>query len=208
MGTASAAPEPIRAGIDLILTHARIKTPAGWAEALAVSHGVIIAVGDAKSIDARRKGETRVLDLGGAVVLPGMHDVHVHPVYGGLNERRCRIAQGSTLKQTQAKGQACARNATADAWITGGQWDASALGRIPNRAALDAVAPMNPVYLEDTSGHSVWVNSKALALAGVTRQTPNPPGGIIERAKSAEPPGVLRESAADLVFSHLPPPTH
>lgn len=207
VSSSSTATDTGPADVDLILTHAHIKTPAGWAEALAVSRGVIVAIGDAQSIEARRTSETRVLDLGGATVLPGLHDVHVHPIYGGLSERRCRIAQGSTLKETQTKVQACAKNAAADAWIFGGQWDASALGHIPNRAALDAVVSKNPVYLEDTSGHSVWVNSKALALAEVTRQTPNPPGGIIERDRSGEPTGVLRESAVDLVFQHVPPPS-
>ncbi len=204
----SAADDPAPIGVaDLILTHGHIRTPGGWAEALAVSRGVIVAVGDASSIDSRRTSSTRVIDLGGATVLPGLHDVHVHPIYAGLSERRCRIAQGSTLKDTQAKVLACVKNTAPDAWITGGQWDASALKRIPNHAALDAVAPNNPVYLEDTSGHSVWVNSKALALAGITRQTPNPPGGIIERDKSGEPTGVLRESAVDIVFKQVPAPT-
>ena len=204
----SAADEPTQArDADLILTHAHIRTPGGWAEALAVSHGVIVALGDANSMESWRTSRTRVLDLGGATVLPGLHDVHVHPIYAGLSERRCRIAQGSTLKETQAKVRACVAGAAPDAWITGGQWDASALKRIPNRAALDAVAPDNPVYLEDTSGHSVWVNSKALAVAGITRQTPNPPGGIIERDKSGEPTGVLRESAVDMAFKHVPAPT-
>lgn len=204
----SAAEEPAQTReVDLILTHGHIRTPGGWAEALAVRGGVIVGVGDAKTIDTWRTSQTRLLDLGGATVLPGLHDVHVHPIYAGLSERRCRIAQGSTLKQTEVRVRACVKSAAAAAWITGGQWDASALGRIPNRAALDAVAPDNPVYLEDTSGHSVWVNSKALAIAGITRQTPNPPGGIIERDKSGEPTGVLRESAVDIVFKHVPAPT-
>ena len=205
--SATDTPAPDRAAVDLILTHAHIKTSTGWAEALAVRGGVIVAVGDAKSVEALRTDGTRVLDLGGETVLPGLHDVHVHPIYGGLSEHKCRIAQGSTLKETQEGVRACAQSAAADAWITGGQWDASALGRIPSRTALDAVAPKNPVYLEDTSGHSVWVNSKALALAGVTRLTPNPPGGIIERDASGAPTGILRESAVDLVFHHVPGPT-
>ena len=192
---------------DLILTHGKIKTPAGWAEALAVRKGVILAVGDAKSVEALRAPGTQVIDLGGDTVLPGLHDVHVHPVYGGVSERRCRIAQGSTLAATQAGVKACAQKLTSGAWVIGGQWDASALGRAPNRATLDRAAPDNPVFLEDTSGHSVWVNSKALAIAGISRQTQNPVGGIIERDSKGEPTGVMRESAVDLIKQHIPLPS-
>ena len=192
---------------DLVLTHGHIKTTNGWAQALAVRKGVIVAVGDDASIERWRGSGTRVLDLAGDTVLPGLHDVHVHPIYAGLSEHQCRIPQGSTLKETQNKVQGCVKAASPGAWITGGQWDASALGRAPHRKMLDVVAPANPALLEDTSGHSSWANSKALALAGVTRQTPNPPGGIIERDRSGEPTGVLRESAIDLVKALVPGPT-
>lgn len=191
---------------ELILTHGRIKTPEGWAEALAIRNGVIVAVGDAKAIDALRTPRTRVIELSGATVLPGLHDVHVHPIYGGVSERRCRIAQGSNLAGTQAGVRNCVGKAAAGAWVIGGQWDASALGRAPDRATLDRAAPANPVFLEDTSGHSVWVNSKALAIAGISRHTANPPGGIIERDAKGEPTGVMRESAVDLVKQHIPLP--
>jgi predicted amidohydrolase YtcJ len=202
------APAPVRSGtVDLIMTHGRIKTSSGWAEALAVSRGVIVALGDSKSIEAYRTSGTRLVDLAGATVLPGLHDVHVHPIFAGLSERRCRIPQGSTLKETQARVGDCAKNTAPGGWITGGQWDASALGRIPDRAILDAIVPDRPVLLEDTSGHSSWANSRALAIAGVTRETQNPPGGIIERDAAGEPTGILRESAIELVHRLVPGPT-
>ena len=87
-------------------------------------------------------------------------------------------------------------------WITGGQWDASAIGRIPDRAMLDAVAPRNPVWLHDTSGHSTWANSKALEAAGISRKTPDPEGGIIERDARGEPTGIQRETANGLIQAH------
>ncbi len=193
--------------IDLIVTHGQIRTPAGWAEALAVHDGVIVAIGDAKSIETLGSGTTRVLDLHGDAVFPGLHDAHVHPLYGGLSERTCRIAQGSTLSDTQAIVKSCAQKAGRGAWVMGGQWDASALEQIPNRTMLDAVVPDNPVFLEDTSGHSTWVNSRALAIAGISRDTADPAGGIIERDSAGEPTGVLRESAIELVKQHVPAPT-
>ncbi len=197
----------VEVAADLILTHGKVKTATGWAEALAVRDGVIIAVGTAEDIDAYRIWRTQVIDLKGDTVLPGLHDTHVHPLYAGLSERQCRITQGSTLKQLQASVKACADKSAAGAWITGGQWDASAIGRVPNLAMLDSVAPHNPVLVVDTSGHSSLANSMALAAAGITRDTPDPKGGIIERDARGEPTGVFREEAMVLVAKPVPPPT-
>ena len=192
---------------DLIMTGGEIKTPSGWADALAIRGGIIMAVGGAATINALRGPKTQVLMLNGGAVLPGLFDVHVHPLFAGLSERECKIAQGSTLAETQRGLRACASKTEAGEWVIGGQWDASALGQVPNRAALDAAIPDHPALIDDTSGHSSWANSKALAIAGITRKTPNPENGIIERDNSGEPTGILRESAADLVKTHIPKPT-
>ncbi|MBI1732340.1 MAG: amidohydrolase [Gammaproteobacteria bacterium] len=192
---------------ELILTGGRVRTPSGWAEAVAVRDGVIIAVGTAEEVNVYRVWRTQVDDLRGDTLLPGLHDTHVHPLYAGLSEQRCRIEQGSDLKQLQASVRACAARAAPGAWITGGQWDASALGRVPDSGMLDAVSPDNPVLLVDTSGHSSLANTPALRAAGITRDTPNPPGGIIERDSRGEPTGVFREEALVLAAKPVPPPT-
>jgi len=192
---------------DLILSGGHIKTSSGWAQALAIRRGVIVAVGDVKSVGAFRGPRTRTVELAGATVLPGLHDVHVHPMYAGMTERECKIAQGSNLKETREGVKKCAERARPGEWIVGGQWDAPALGGVPNRAMLDEVTGEHPAYLEDTSGHSVWVNSQALALAGIRKDTGNPAGGIIERDPSGVPTGILRESATDLVHDRIPKPT-
>jgi predicted amidohydrolase YtcJ len=189
---------------DLILTNGHIKTSSGWAEAMAVRKGIIVAVGGAAEINALRGNGTQLLDLGGDTVLPGLHDVHVHPVFAGISARQCSIPQGSSLRETLKIVKACAEKAKPNAWVTGGQWDASALGQAPNRVLLDSVAPNIPVLLSDTSGHSSWANSKALKLVGVAKGTPDPKGGIIERDASGEPTGVLREAAADQAATHVP----
>jgi predicted amidohydrolase YtcJ len=186
------------------MTNAHVRTTSGWSEALAIRNGIIVAVGGAAEIQALGSKGTQILDLGGETVLPGLHDVHVHPVFGGISARECSIPQGSSLKDTQTIVKACAGKARPGEWITGGQWDASALRRAPNRAMLDAVAPNIPVLLWDTSGHSSWANSKALEMAGITKVTPTPKGGIIERDASGEPTGVLREAAADMAATHVP----
>jgi hypothetical protein len=192
---------------DLIMTNGQVKTPSGWAEALAIRDGIIVAVGEAKTIESMRDQETEILDLGGDTVLPGLHDVHVHPLFAGLRENECKIPQGSSLEEIQRKMKDCVDRSDPGEWVTGGQWDASAIGQAPNRSMLDLVAPDNPVLLDDTSGHSSLANSKALKTAGVTKGTPDPEGGIIERDAAGVPTGVLRESAIELVRKHVPPPT-
>ncbi len=191
---------------DVIVTGGKVRTSTGWADAMAVRRGVIVAVGDASAVGKLRGPATRVFDVKGATVLPGLHDTHVHPMDGGITERRCKILQGLDLAAVQKAVKACVARAAAGEWILGGQWDAPALGGTPDKAALDQVAPGQPVLLDDTSGHSAWANSKALAAAGITKDTPNPPGGIIERNARGEPTGVLREgSAIGMVKQHAPP---
>jgi hypothetical protein len=191
----------------LVLRGGRVHAGDGVAQALAVNErGVILAVGSTAEIDALRTPRTRVLDLAGASVLPGFHDVHVHPVFGGMLQQQCKVRQGADLPALQARVKDCVARAAPGAWILGGQWDAAAIGRIPDRGMLDAVAPDNPVALHDTSGHSLWVNSKALSAAGITRDTATPEGGIIEREASGEASGVLRETANALVMGKVPPP--
>ena len=192
---------------DLILRGGHVKTSSGWVQALAVRRGVIVAVGDTKSVDPFHGPRTQIIELAGATVLPGLHDVHVHPMYAGIMERQCKIAQGSSLQETLKGVKDCASRAAPGDWVVGGQWDAPALGGVPNRSSLDAVSSDHPVYLEDTSGHSVWVNSRALDLAGITKATRDPAGGIIERDASGTPSGILRESATELVHQHIPKPS-
>ena len=110
------------------MTGGEIKTPTGWADALAIRGGVIMAVGGAATINVLRGPKTEVLMLSGSAVLPGLFDVHVHPLFAGLSERECKIVQGSTFAETQRGLRACASKREAGEWVIGGQWDASALG--------------------------------------------------------------------------------
>jgi predicted amidohydrolase YtcJ len=192
---------------DLVLVGGHIKTPDGWADSMAVRHGVIVALGNAESVRAWRGPNSQELDLKGGTVLPGLHDVHVHPLFGGMLQRQCRIPQGSPLARLQKLVKDCAVKTPGDQWVTGGQWDAPALGSPMHRKQIDAVTGAHPTLLDDTSGHSAWANSRALNAAGVTKRTANPPGGIIERDAKGEPTGVLRESAIDLVRRQVPKPT-
>jgi predicted amidohydrolase YtcJ len=205
-GSVLAATPPTEA--DLILSHGEISTPGGWAQAMAVRGGVILAVGDEAAVAQFKGAKTQVVDLNGAAVLPGLHDMHVHPTGAGLWQARCMFPQGSSAQVVVDAVKACVAKRGKGAWITGGSWDAASFGKSPpHRALLDKVSPDNPVYLNDISGHSALVNSKALALAGITKATPNPPGGIIERDAKGEPTGVLRESGSAAVSRLVPPAT-
>jgi predicted amidohydrolase YtcJ len=190
---------------DLILSNGEIYTPGGWAQSMAVTDGVITAVGDVATVDKFKSAQTKVIDLKGAAVVPGLHDMHVHPMGAGLAQQQCRFAQGSTPKQIVDTIKGCVAKRAKGEWITGGQWEASAFGKQPmHRSMLDKVSPDNPVVLTDISGHSVWANSKALEISGITKASQNPPGGIIERDAKGEPSGVLRESAGGLVRGAVP----
>jgi len=193
--------------VDLILTHAQVKTPEGWTEAMAIRDGVIVALGSHTMVIALRGEKTEVIDLEGQTVLPGFHDMHVHPLVGGVNERRCKVLQGSTLQETQAKVKSCVQGVPTGKWIIGGQWDVSALGQVPDRGMLDVVSATHPILLRDTSGHSAWANTLALKRAGITKDSKDIESGIIERDASGNPTGILREGAINLVQKHIPLPT-
>jgi predicted amidohydrolase YtcJ len=195
---------------DAVLVNGRIYTMSAEqpsVEALAISDGKIVAIGDTAAIESLAGSAATRVDLQGWTVMPGLFDLHVHPVFAGIQASRCVIPQGAALSEIQARVKACVDAAEPDEWITGGQWDSSAIGQIPTREMLDVVSPDNPVFLGDTSEHSFWANSRALETAGVTADTPDPFDGILERDADGVPTGVLRESAAMLVRQHIPEET-
>lgn len=214
LGALSAVPawaqsaEATAAPADLILQNGQFYTPRGFRQAVAVRNGLIELVGTNEVVTARRGDRTQVIDLEGATVLPGLHDMHVHPGGAGLGNLQCRFPQGLSAKQLTDTVAGCVKKKSKGEWVAGGQWDAASFGKTPpHRSILDRVSPDNPVALTDISGHSTWANSKALELAKITRDTPNPAGGIIEKDSKGEPTGILRESATGLVRRLVPPPT-
>ena len=187
--TAARAAWSLESAADLILTDGRVYTPSGWAQALAVQRGVIVAVGSVADVDALRGERTRIVDLQGATVIPGMHDLHAHPLLSGRGAAQCRIAQGSSAAQLAAAVKACAAERAPDAWIVGGQWDAASLGDANlGRFLLDRAAPGRAVLVHDISGHALLASSRALQLAGITRDTRDPDGGRFERGTHAANP--------------------
>jgi predicted amidohydrolase YtcJ len=201
------APPPVEA--DLVLIGGHILTPTGWASSMAVRKGVILALGDAAAVRPHLGSGTKRIDLAGATVLPGLHDMHVHPTGAGMAQVQCQLPHGAPPEQVLAITAACVKARKPGEWVTGRAYEAATFGSTPpHRAMLDKVSPNNPVIFTDISGHSAWANSLALKLAGVTRATPNPPNGIIERDANGEPTGILREGSAQApVMALVPPPT-
>ncbi|HHU09984.1 MAG TPA: amidohydrolase [Intrasporangiaceae bacterium] len=178
------------------------------ATAVAVRGDRIIAVGhDGDPWVADLTGpRTEVVDLRGGLLVPGFVDAHVHPVWGGLDLMRCNLADDSTAADYLARiGEYAASHPHAE-WILGGGWAMAAFpGGTPTAAALDAVVADRPVFLANRDGHGAWVNSVALRLAGIDRDTPDPADGRIERDVAGEPTGCLHEGAMTLVNRLLPP---
>lgn len=206
LAPASAFAQP--APVDLVFLHGTVLTPSGSAQALAVSAGTIVATGTDAEIAAMAGPSARTVDLAGRTVMPGLYDMHVHTYFAGRDKLSCRFAQGAGSKAIVAAVKACAAKAKPGEWITGGSWVGAAFkpGE-QHKRLLDAVAPNNPVMLNDESLHSVWVNSRVLEIAGITRATKDVPGGVIDRDARGEPTGVLREVAARDIERFMPKAT-
>ena len=199
---------------DLILTGGHVYTgdpAAARAEAVAVRGGRIAAVGTARDIDALRGRATRVIDLRGGMTVAGFGDAHCHPVHGGLAMIRCELHSDTNHQTLDDYLGIIAAYAAAHPdrpWILGSGWSMPDFpGGTPRREDLDRVVPDRPVYLPNRDGHSAWVNTRALELAGVTADTPDPYDGRIERDPDGSPSGSLHDGAMDFVSAIVPPTT-
>ena len=179
-----------------------------WAQAVAITDGRIAIVGTDDDVRQAIGPATEVVDLAGRMLVPGFQDAHVHPVSGGLDMLQCNLHDLSTADEYLAAIQAYADTHREMPWILGGGWSMDAFeGGTPTATALDRIVPDRPVYLPNRDGHGVWVNSLALKIGGVTRGTPDPADGRIERDAQGEPSGTLHEGASDLVSIHAPEPS-
>lgn len=197
------SPEPV----DLLLFNGKLVTvdeQFSIEQAMAVHNGLIVAVGSDEVLRKRFTGKQEI-DLRGQTVLPGFNDAHSHA--RTFSHRAIGDLQAATsIKTIRELLAAKAGDLGKGEWITGSGYDETIFdeGRKPNRQDLDEGAPDNPVYLVRQGGHSAVANSRALKLAGVDKDTPDPKGGRIERDKDGVPTGVLVEAAADLVRRHVP----
>ena len=178
------------------------------ADGVAIKDGRFLAVGSEEQIVGHIGPSTQVIELAGKAVVPGLIDTHLHQLFAALNGPAVQLLGAKSVADVQkAIGERVARTEPGK-WVTASSgWHESILqeGRMPTRHELDPVSPNNPVFIP-RGGHVVTVNSKALELAGITKDTPNPEGGIIVRDEKGEATGMLLQNAANLVRRILPPP--
>jgi predicted amidohydrolase YtcJ len=198
---------------DIIVVHGRVYTEdpkQPWAQAVAIHRGKIVAVGDDPIIEQMRGMGTKVIDAGGKLVLPGFVDCHIHFIDGSFSLGRVNLEGAKDATDIQKRLREYATEHPGDDWVLGRGWNYAMFGpeALPHKKYLDEIFPDRPVFLEGYDGHTYWANSKALALAGITRETPDPPNGAIVRdPKTGEATGALKESAQDLVAKIIPKPS-
>ena len=197
---------------DLVFRGGTVRTmdpSAPVASAAAVREGRIVYVGDDAGAAALVGPRTEVVELRGRLLLPGFHDTHVHPLSGGLEQGDCDLNAAESASDVARLLSDCATRAPEGAWVRGGGYQMTFFrGGEPTKELLDSLVPDRPAYLTDATGHSAWVNSRAVALAGIGAQTSDPaPDGVIVRAADGSPQGTLREAAMELVSRHVPPHT-
>ena len=178
------------------------------AEALAVSDGKILAVGSNDEVQALVSDETRVVDLDGRMLMPGIHDMHAHPMEAGEKYNfQCAFPFTFTMDQIVAKITECAAETPPGEWIRGGQWAMELMETetVPHKDILDAITREHPIYLGDSTVHGAWLNSRALAVLGIDEGTPDPQGGaIIREPGTTKPTGILIDNAAYNILEELP----
>lgn len=178
-----------------------------WAEAIAIRDGRIIFVGPNEEVTEFVGPDTAVVDLHGRMMLPGIQDVHIHPIEAGVEATMCDLENLESIDAYKHAIGKCAENDPDAPWIVGIGWTFSVFGPgvTPDRRVLDEVVSDRPVYVSSYDEHAGWVNSVALEIAGITRDTPDPPGGqIIHDPATGEPNGTLQEEARHLVKKFMP----
>ena len=202
IGACSQPDEPTTPAADSVYTNARIYTvdaESSWAGAMAVTDGKIVAVGSDEEVAAHTDSKTVVHDMQGRMIMPGIHDTHIHPSDGGIGKTvECSFLTYELNSALDAI-KACLADVPEGEWVRGGQWNDglfTATDKMP-KEILDEISPDHPVFLMDWSVHNAWVNSRALEMFGIDNDTPDPSGGVIVRnAETGEATGILLDNAA------------
>ncbi|MGG4444968.1 amidohydrolase [Brevibacillus porteri] len=193
---------------DVVLTNGTVYTvdmKNSWAEAVAIRGDEIVFVGTDEYAKAHIGKDTKVIDLKGQMVLPGFIDSHTHASKTTGLIFSIDLFDGGSVEEYVATIEKFVKEHPNEPTLQGRGWSNPVVPGIgPRKEVLDKIVPKTPIALTSDDGHSLWVNSAALKLAGIKKDTPNPEGGIIERdPKTGEPSGTLRESAMDLVLSKI-----
>ena len=202
-----------RGGATLALINGKVwtvdeKQPV--AEAVAVQGDRIIAVGTHQQVQPFIDEATQVIDLQGKLVLPGFIDAHTHFMDAGLNLLRVDLRPATDAQDFARRIKERAELLPPGEWILGGNWDHERwpVKEHPHKELIDPLTPDHPVLVKRLDGHIALANTKALQLAGITRDTPSPPGGTIAKdPATGEPTGILMDRAMDLVYQIIPLPS-
>ncbi len=205
-----AAPGPTA---DLIITNAKVWTvdkTQPSAQAVAILGERIVAVGSNADVGAWRGPKTQTIDAQGKLLLPGFDDAHVHFISGGSQLDYVQLNDAASSEEFTRRIGEKARSVRPGEWILGGDWDETkwSPAAIPTKKMIDAVTPDTPVFVNRYDGHMGLANSVALKLAGITKDTPDPPGGTIVRDAEGNPTGALKDAAMDYLGKVIPALTH
>ncbi len=198
---------------DLIIRNAKIWTvdkSHPTAQAVAVLGDRIVAVGSNDEIEAWRGARTRVVDASGKLLLPGFNDSHVHFVDGGLSLDSVQLNDATSAAEFARRIGEQAKKTPRGEWVTSGDWDETKWtpAAMPTKELIDPLTPDTPVFVSRYDGHMALANSITLRLAGITAQTPDPPGGVIMHDAQGNPTGALKDAAMDYVYKIAPPLSH
>ena len=197
---------------DLVIVHGHVWTVDprnSRAEAVAIHDGHIVAVGSDAEIAKWVGPATKRIDAQGKSVLPGFIDAHVHFSSGGGEISGVHLRDANTPQEFARRIGEQAKKLAKGEWMLGGTWDHELWGGtlLPSHDWVDALTPDTPVFVSRYDGHMAMANALALRLAGVTRETEDPPGGTIVRGKDGNPTGLLKDAAMNLVYRIIPPPS-
>jgi predicted amidohydrolase YtcJ len=179
------------------------------AEAVAIYRNRIVAVGSTNDIKKLAGPTTRIIDAKNRLLLPGFNDAHTHFLSGGFQLSSVDLRDANSPEEFASRIRAFAAKLPKGRWITGGDWDHERWPdpKLPTKQLIDSFTPETPVFVNRLDGHMALANTLALKLAGVTRETQDPPGGVIVRDKNGEPTGVLKDAAQNFVWKVVSPST-
>jgi predicted amidohydrolase YtcJ len=180
------------------------------AEAVAVIGDRIVAVGSRADIDLWRGRQTKVIDAGGKLLLPGFNDAHVHFIQGGAQLDQVQLTDAPTPEEFAKRIAAQVKKMPKGEWVLGGRWDETKWPKseLPTKDLVDRLTSDTPIFVERYDGHEALANSAAMKLAGIDAKTSDIPGGVILRDGSGNPTGVFKDAAMALIYKAIPPMTH
>jgi predicted amidohydrolase YtcJ len=204
---ANAEPKP---SATLIVTNAAVYTvdkQQPKAQAVAVIGDRIAAVGSSADINLWRGPQTKIIDGGGKLLLPGFNDAHVHFIQGGAQLEQVQLTDVTTPEEFAKRVAVQVKKTPKGEWILGGRWDETkwAKQELPTKALVDPVSSDIPIFVERYDGHEALANSLAMKLAGVDAKTPDAPGGVIVRDADGNPTGIFKDAAMPLIYKAIPP---